>query len=246
MGLICSIRSIFSGSGARTSARPLFLEHYPSFSPFDSQALADLARRLPSPCRMLEVGSWLGQGSTKILIAAGKAKDAEVFCVDTWQGNLNVEKHQQIVGRYDVLGTFLHNVNAAGGSGIVRMLVMSSESAARVLADASFDLVFIDADHSYRSTKSDIRAWRSKVTRGGILCGHDCEGRVADFGRERLANSLEKDTIAGNDRFPQIHPGVILAVDEEFGDQAELFAERTVKAADGTIGRSTIWYTAVT
>lgn len=192
---------------------------------------------------MLEVGSWLGQASTKILIAAAKANNGEVFCVDTWQGNINVEKHQNIVRKYDVLGTFLHNVETAGGSAIVRALVMPSESAAQVLADASFDLVFLDADHSYRSTRADIRAWRSKVAPGGILCGHDCEGRAADFGRERLLRALDHDTIPGNDRFSQIHPGVIVALDQEFGDKVELYAERQVRAANGAAGRSTIWYT---
>ena len=124
----------------------------------------------------------------------------------------------------------------------MRMPVMPSQSSAHVLADASFDFVFIDADYSYRSTKADIRAWRSKVKPGGILCGHDCEGRVADFDQERLVESLDGDTIPGNERFSQIHPGVIMAVDEEFDGRADLFAERQIQAAEGMTGRSTIWY----
>jgi len=37
----------------------------------------------------------------------------------------------------------------------------------------SFDLVFVDADHSYDAVKRDIWAWKPKIKKGGILCGHD-------------------------------------------------------------------------
>ena len=37
----------------------------------------------------------------------------------------------------------------------------------------TFDLVFIDADHSYETTKRDIELWAPKVKPGGILGGHD-------------------------------------------------------------------------
>lgn len=37
----------------------------------------------------------------------------------------------------------------------------------------TFDMVYIDADHSYESTKNNILKWFSKVKKGGILCGHD-------------------------------------------------------------------------
>jgi len=36
-----------------------------------------------------------------------------------------------------------------------------------------FDIVFIDADHSYEGVKSDIHLWLPKVKSGGILAGHD-------------------------------------------------------------------------
>lgn len=45
--------------------------------------------------------------------------------------------------------------------------------AAGLVSDETFDLVFIDADHSYRAVRDDIAAWLPKVTHGGILAGHD-------------------------------------------------------------------------
>ena len=48
-----------------------------------------------------------------------------------------------------------------------------SVDAAQSLANGFFDLVFIDADHTYDSVLKDIRAWAPKVRPGGILAGHD-------------------------------------------------------------------------
>jgi len=48
----------------------------------------------------------------------------------------------------------------------------SEEAAARV-DDGSQDFVFLDADHRYDAVVADIRLWRPKVRRGGLLCGHD-------------------------------------------------------------------------
>ncbi len=36
-----------------------------------------------------------------------------------------------------------------------------------------FDLVFIDADHSFEGCKKDIKAWTARVKPGGWLSGHD-------------------------------------------------------------------------
>ena len=36
-----------------------------------------------------------------------------------------------------------------------------------------FDLIFIDADHSYEAVREDIIAWWPKVKNGGIISGHD-------------------------------------------------------------------------
>lgn len=37
------------------------------------------------------------------------------------------------------------------------------------------DLVFIDADHSYQGVSKDITVYKTKVKKGGILCGHDID-----------------------------------------------------------------------
>ena len=48
----------------------------------------------------------------------------------------------------------------------------SADSAAG-FADGSVDFVYLDADHSYDGVTRDIRAWKPKMKRGGVMGGHD-------------------------------------------------------------------------
>ena len=43
------------------------------------------------------------------------------------------------------------------------------------IKDAYFDLIFIDADHSYSAVKQDIINYQPKLKQGGILSGHDID-----------------------------------------------------------------------
>jgi len=53
------------------------------------------------------------------------------------------------------------------------LIRLDSVKAAEKFTDGFFDLVFIDADHSYLGCKRDILAYKSKVKKGGWLGGHD-------------------------------------------------------------------------
>jgi len=228
--------------------KPLYTEHYPSFSPSDRVALAALIQRVAKPgCRMAEIGSWLGQGSTQIFLEMLRPHaDSSVLFIDTWLGSPSAAKHQDIVSRFDVFGTFRANVEKAKSPVTSNALVATSLEAAKIVADNAFDLVFIDADHSYENVRKDIAAWRSKVRPGGILCGHDCETRVTPALRQTLLDNRDKDTIAGTGTpFVHIHPGSALAVDEAFQGQANLFAEMPIKMPDGSVTLSTIWFVMV-
>jgi predicted O-methyltransferase YrrM len=225
------------------TGKPLYLKHYPSFGDFDKEALRRLVRKIGNPNkRILEVGSWLGAGSTTVLINEAKSTDSMIVCVDTWRGSPNVQKHLDISRKYDLFGTFMHYVKKAGGENLVHAMVMPSLKAAELVADATFDMVFIDGDHSYSSTAPDIAAWRKKVKPGGILCGHDCENRLSASNRQYYFANRDADTVpAMHPPFQVNHPGVIIAVGEAFGDRAHLWAEEEIQLPDRRRGRATIW-----
>jgi predicted O-methyltransferase YrrM len=237
-----------SENSATRASKPLYTDDYVAFSAFDRIALATLVGRVARPgCRMAEVGSWLGNGSTQVFLEElHTCADSSLLCVDTWRGNLNVQRHQDIVSRYDVFGTFQANVERARSPVKLQALVSSSHEAAPLLADSTFDLVFIDADHSYVAVRDDVAAWRSKVRPGGILCGHDCEMRVTPALESHLRAHRDADTIPMDGTgFATIHPGSILAVHEAFQGQASLFAEMPLQLPNGVPGCSTIWFLAV-
>jgi predicted O-methyltransferase YrrM len=222
----------------------IYEDDYPSFGSDDSEALRTLVRSVLKPdCKILEIGSWLGSGSTRVIIEELRTVDAgRLYCVDTWKGSKNVARHLDIVARYDVFGTFLHNVRLADGETIVRPLPMSSNDAAAIVADGCLDMVFIDGDHSYASTSQDISLGQSKVRLGGILCGHDCECRPTGTLRDAIYSSRDMDHIPGDGTpFSVIHPGVVVAVDEAFAGSAHLWSEVPLPRADGTFGRATLW-----
>lgn len=222
----------------------IYSENYPSFGEDDKQALRALVRSILKPgCRILEIGSWLGTGSTKVIIEElSSVEGGKLYCVDTWKGSKNVARHQDIVAHYDVLGTFLHNVKAAGGADSTCPLVMNSRDAAAIVADGCLDMVFIDGDHSYLSTSEDIALWKLKVSSGGTLCGHDCECRPSGSLRDAIYSSRDVDHIPGDGTpFAVIHPGVVIAVEEAFNGKANLWAETPLSRTDGTVGRATLW-----
>lgn len=210
----------------------------------DKEALRSLVRKVLKPgCQIVEIGSWLGAGSTRVIIeelqACGSGK---LYCVDTWEGSKNVAHHQDIAARHDPFEVFLHNVKLAGGEDYVHPLKMRSGDAAAIMEDGSMDLIFIDGDHSYASASEDIALWKPKLREGGILCGHDCECRINDSLRDVIYASLDKDSIPGDrTSFTVIHPGVVAAVDEAFNGSANLWSETPFLRADGSVGRATLW-----
>lgn len=214
------------------------------FGENDKEALRNLVRKVLKPgCQIVEIGSWLGAGSTRVIIeelqTCGSGK---LYCVDTWEGSKNVTHHQDIAARHDLFETFLHNVKLAGGEAYVHPLKMASSDAAAIIEDGCMDLIFIDGDHSYTSASEDISLWKPKVREGGILCGHDCECRPVGPLRDAIYSSLEMDHISGNGTpFEVIHPGVVVAVDKAFNGSANLWAEEPFLKADGTYGRATLW-----
>jgi hypothetical protein len=215
------------------------------FSEWDRIALRELVGLIARPgMRVAEIGSWAGNGSTRVLIDALRQIDgARLFCIDNWRGNPGWAPHQDYLRDGDMLATFRANVTAAGGATFVEAITAGSTEAAGRFDDASLDLIFIDADHRYSAVRADIAAWLPKVRPGGIVCGHDCERRPGWLSWPRLWLSREVEMIPWDSkRTPTVHPGVVLAVQRAFGGSAHLFADKRVKLPDGRSGCSTIWW----
>lgn len=100
--------------------------------------------------------------------------------------------------------------------------------ASQMFDNSSFDLVFIDADHSEQSVREDITAWRRKVRPGGILCGHDAHME----GVRRAVDSLcpgwlhnDQHVWSINCKDPQILTMIPYADDRNYGRACNEFME---------------------
>ena len=62
------------------------------------------------------------------------------------------------------------------GHSALRVIRMTSVEAGKLFSDNYFDLVYIDADHTYDSVTEDIGVWLPKIKEGGVICGHDYSG----------------------------------------------------------------------
>lgn len=222
--------------------KPLYLEEFPSFGDFDRACLQQILTQLNAPKpTIVELGSWLGTGSTEILIDHVRQYGGRLHCVDTWQGSSGVERHSEILASYDVFGSFLENVSRFGGAAWVEAHRNNSLEASTEFKDASVDMVFVDADHRYDAVRSDLLIWLPKIRPRGIMCGHDCETRVTPQNRDILLRGCDQDHIEGQAPFPVWHAGVIMAVDEVFQGRTRLWAEKDIELQDGRHGAATLW-----
>ena len=84
-------------------------------------------------------------------------------------------------------------------------LRLESIEAATIFPNFYFDLVYIDADHSYNAVKQDINNWSRKVKQGGILAGHDYNmASVKRAVSECLDNIIEPPGLPGAAGSPKI------------------------------------------
>lgn len=162
-----------------------------------------------SNCLFLEVGSWCGD-STAVLGKVAQKAGGHVVCVDWWLGNPGTEL-EDLANQTDVFSIFWNHICREGLQDTVIPIRSRSDLAANLLKASTFDLIFIDGDHRFETAQADIKNFKSLVRVNGILCGHDCEGRIEDYDRAFLESGKNCDV------FESVHCGVVLAVGQALG-----------------------------
>ncbi len=175
--------------------------------------LCTLAESVSRPgCHFLEVGSWCGD-STVLIGRIAKNDNGKLFCVDWWKGNPGTDLFG-IAAKEDIFSFFWDRICREGLDEVVVPIRTRSDVAAQILKNDLFDLIFLDGDHGYDGALTDIRNYAPLVRRGGILCGHDCEGRISDYEKGFL------ETGKNMDYYETVHCGVVLAVGTIFNDSS--------------------------
>ena len=130
------------------------------------QELQWLGKQAAGCEKIVELGSYKGR-STRAMLDNSKA---HIWCVDDWNGRYaNISQTRDHQYR-----EFLYNVRDHIAAGRVTVLRMTTEvGVVQLRKEAPFDMIFIDADHTYEGVSFDIVAYRPLLRPGGLLCGHD-------------------------------------------------------------------------
>lgn len=130
--------------------------------------------------KVLELGSMVGMSS---YVIAHVAK--EIHCVDAWDDNFDhLERDQKQVDTYksdwlnqdappDMLKAFKQNCKEFLDSGKMKMTQGWTQDVAHLFPQESFDVLFIDADHSRLGVTRDIVKYYHTIKDGAPLVFHD-------------------------------------------------------------------------
>jgi Methyltransferase domain len=126
--------------------------------------LACLAELASHSQRIVEVGSWAGRSA----VALAENTKGTIFCVDTWSASLTARTDHN----WELFNKWMANT---AGLPVVPVM-MESARAARMFAAAgmTFDMIFLDGDHTEPYLREDIALWKPLLAgESSIFCGHD-------------------------------------------------------------------------
>lgn len=174
---------------------------------------------ISNPIKMLEVGTWFGEGSTKIWIRH-LPPGSDLYLVDSWKPYFSENDRNSVDNIYtrmdlvpfSALVNTMRNVFNFEKQKDLNIYTTRGNSIEFLhsLKDNIFDLIYIDGSHYYEDVVVDIREAKRLVKNGGIVCGDDLEFLPSPSLMEKASHWKASDF---HDDF---HPGVLLAVGEEF------------------------------
>lgn len=134
---------------------------------------------------IVEIGSYLGR-STRALL---DHTDGMVYAFDDWKGPRDIYLSKE--ERLEIPNKFFENLkdHIADLSGKLCTFPGEVEETyvLRGIQQLTPDMIFIDGEHEYSSVKRDIEFWKSRIQKGGLLCGHDANwDSVSQAVRESL------------------------------------------------------------
>tara|TARA_B110000967_G_scaffold123592_1_gene126199 strand:+ start:390 stop:1010 length:621 start_codon:yes stop_codon:yes gene_type:complete len=130
------------------------------------ELLIELKKSGIQNCRMLEIGSHMGESTA--LFAMSKLF-TEIHCIEPFSGEEEFNDDNLCDWGF-VENQFL--LNTRHHTNIIHHKHFSQDIHEK-FEDDFFDFIYIDADHSYESVKSDLINYIPKIKDNGFVGGHD-------------------------------------------------------------------------
>ena len=178
--------------------------------------------------RLLEIGSWVGS-SAVVWADAIKSTGSKgvVVCVDSWQPYFHEDRENaaysvsvmmnKALKEGSVFKLFLHNIRTSKHGDMILPFKGYSDCVLPLLQEKSFDMVYIDGDHSYSAIKKDLSNAARIIPDGGIIAGDDFDLTLDQIDKDYAMKHKEVNGVIDPKTRRLYHPGVCLAVSEFFG-----------------------------
>ncbi|MBF0158462.1 MAG: glycosyltransferase [Magnetococcales bacterium] len=147
--------------------------------PIEGYLLYYWAMNGPGQGVVVEIGSFMGRSTCWLAAGSRAANRGKVVACDHFRGSPEhqvgaVEEVTAIVTHGTTLPQFQANIQRMGLTDWVETRVGSSESVGHLWPRTQpIRLLFIDADHSYETTRLDFITWLPLVEPGGLVAFHD-------------------------------------------------------------------------
>ena len=176
---------------------------------------------------LLEIGTFIGSSLLTWAHAGDKyLKKMNIICIDPLSsfeknyrggGLSKINEIEELTRFHFAYHIFINNIEAIKQkypNVNITFLRNSSKDILPYLQAKSFDLIYIDGDHSYEGTYFDLTNAINLIKDGGLLCGDDLELEIDDIDIDFAEKNKNIDFIQDPRTKENYHPGVTLAVGE--------------------------------
>ncbi|AXS40635.1 class I SAM-dependent methyltransferase [Breoghania sp. L-A4] len=174
---------------------------------------------------MIEIGTWFGEGSTSVWVEQ-LPEGSSLMLVDSWRPYLTELDSREGVLGYQAMddlsfaafhNTALRVLDYERQRPDLEICVVRARSAHFLdNLGEGFDFIYVDGSHYYDSVKADIvKAKRVANKTFSIICGDDYELHSNPELVALASRNKGKDWLGHEGG--GFHPGVLLAISEEFG-----------------------------
>lgn len=183
------------------------------------------------PIKALEIGTWTGDGSTQVWFKNLKP-GSTLMIVDRWEpycqndyGNHPMYQQVDEIAHKAFIRTFDNVLEFEKQNKDIEVIMIRADSNnyLKYLADKSFDFIYVDGCHHYDKVNVDVIESKRLIKDVGIICGDDLEQPVEEIYVRAAMDFPNRDYILvpGTSNH-MIHPGVTLALHENFNGQVNL------------------------
>ena len=132
----------------------------------------DLLDKLPKNLKIAELGVFKGEFAQEIY---KRMIPKELNLVDIWigefgSGDKDGNNHTVVSNMEEVFFSLRDAYKFFSNINVIRS---DTENFLNSCADNSYDMIYVDADHSYEAVSRDLELSFAKIKNSGILSGHD-------------------------------------------------------------------------